>query len=385
VPLSLGGVDRSRAVDIALGVLVVVVVGVAAVADLDERSTAPGPLAYVLVVGFGALVLGRRRWPVAVLLASAALLLGYYALGNPSIGLAVPLAVALYSAAERDRLRLAVGTAAVLLAISTAFRVWEGDDLALLFGYELASQAGLMLAVVALGDAVRSRGRLRVELRRQAAATEAEREREAAARVEQERLRIARDLHDVLAHTLSVVTLHGNVAQEALADDPPDVPGAGTAVAAVREAAAGASRELRATVGLLRTPGDEPVAGLDELDRLVSASAAAGLDVRIEGTGGLADLPAVVAAAAYRIVQESLTNVLRHADAQAATVRLDRGPAELTVRITDDGRGTREPGAAGYGLAGMRERAALLGGRLEAGPGKRGWVVEAVLPLGGTP
>jgi signal transduction histidine kinase len=258
-------VDRSLAVDVVLAALVVVVTGVAVAADLDNAGAA-GPLAYVLVVGFGALVLRRRRWPVAVLLASAALLLGYYALGNPSIGLAVPLAVALYSAAEQGRVRWAVGTAMALLVISTAVRAWEGDDLALLFGYELASQGGLMLAMVALGDAVRARRRWRAELRRQAASAQAEREREAAARVEQERLRIARELHDVLAHTLSVVTLHGHVAHEALAAEPPDVPAAGSAVAAIREAAGTASRELRATVGLLRTPGDDgPVPGLGQV------------------------------------------------------------------------------------------------------------------------
>jgi signal transduction histidine kinase len=298
----------------------------------------------------------------------------------------VPVAVALYSAAEHGRSRRAVGTALVLLAVSTIFRAREGDDLALLFGYELASQAALMAAVITLGDAVRSRRRWRAELRRQAAAAAAEREREAAARVEQERLRIARELHDVLAHTLSVMTLHGNVAAEALEDAPPDRATARSAVAAVREAAGGASRELRATVGLLRAPDDDgPVPGLDQLGRLVEASAAAGLAVTVEGGDVPADLPAVVGTTAYRIVQEeSLTNVLRHADAAMATVLLDRGPAELTVRISDDGRGGRADGS-GYGLAGMRERAAPLGGRLDAGPGERGWVVEAVLPLRGTP
>jgi signal transduction histidine kinase len=376
--------ERMRAGDAVLGALVVVVLGVAVVADLDGRGVAPGPQAYLFVLGFGALVLWRRRWPVAVLLATAALLLLYYVLGNPSIGLAVPVAVALYSVAEYGRTRWAVGTALVLLAVSTIFRAREGDDLGLLLGYELASQAALMLAVVALGDAVRSRRRWRAELRRQAAAAAAEREREAAARVEQERLRIARELHDVLAHTLSVVTLHGNVAEEALADSPPDVSAARSAVAAVREAAGGASRELRATVGLLRAPDDDgPVPGLDQLDHLVGASAAAGLTVRVEGGDVPADVSAVVAATAYRIVQESLTNVLRHAHAAAATVRLERGPAELTVRISDDGRGGHD-GGTGYGLAGMRERATLLGGRLEAGPAERGWIVEAVLPLRGT-
>ncbi|OLT11503.1 hypothetical protein BJF78_04935 [Pseudonocardia sp. CNS-139] len=365
---------RRVAVDAALAVLVAVSVGVAAAADLDVPAVGAGPGTYVFVVAFGALVLGRRRWPVAVLLASAGLLLLYYASGNPSVGLAVPVAVALYSAAEAGRTRWAAGVGLALLAVSTAMRLREGDPVGLLLGYELASQAGLMVAVVALGDAVRSR-------RREAAAAAAEREREAAARVEQERLRIARELHDVLAHTLSVVTLHGSLAAEALDDAPPDVPAARSAVAAVRDAAGGASRELRATVGLLR--GGDPVPGLDQLDGLVRASAAAGLDIRVEGADASAGVPAVVASTAYRIVQESLTNVLRHSGAGTATVRLDRGPAELTVRICDDGGRSGAPRGAGFGLAGMRERAALLGGRVEAGPGRDGWVVEAVLPVPG--
>ncbi|WP_308282503.1 sensor histidine kinase [Pseudonocardia nigra] len=377
--------SRALAVDLGLGLLVVVVVGVAVAADLEDRR--PGPSAYLLVLGFGALMLVRRRRPVVTLLATAALLIGYYALGHPAIGLAVPVAAALYSAAEHGRACWAVGTAAALLTVSVVFRVREGDDLALLFGYELASSAGLMAAVIALGDGVRSRRGWRAELRRQAAAAAAEREREASRRVEQERLRIARELHDVLAHTLSVVTLHTDVAREALEDDGPDLPAARHALAAVRTAAGGASRELRTTVTLLRAPGDGddgPVPGLDQLDRLVQAAVDGGVRVRVDSDAVPADLPAVADATAFRIVQESLTNVVRHTRARTATVAVHQDADALTVRVDDDGRG--RPGvrpAEGYGLAGMRERAVLLGGSLEAGPGDRGWVVEAVLPLGG--
>jgi signal transduction histidine kinase len=366
-------------VDAALALLVVVVVGVAVAADLDGDDVQPGASAYLFVIGFGVLVLLRRRWPVLVLLASAALVVAYHAMDNPAIGIAVPVAVALYSAAEQGHPRWAAGTAIALLVVSTVARVNEGDDVALLLGYELASQAGLMVAVVALGDAVRSRRGWRAELRRQAEAAAAEREREAARRVEEERLRIARELHDVLAHTLSVVTLHADVAREALEDETPDVAAARDALVAVREAAGGATRDLRATVGLLRA---EPAPGLDQLDELVRAAGDSGLRVEVVADGSMWDLPAVVATTAYRIVQESLTNVLRHADARTATVDLHREPDALIVRVRDDGRGG-VPRNAGYGLAGMRERAGLLGGRVAAGRGEKGWVVEAVLPLRG--
>src|SRR5262245_34839567 len=161
-------------------------------------------------------MIGRRRWPVGVLLVTAAGLLVYYMLGYPPVGLAVPVAAALYSAAEAGRLRWAIGTAAGLVAVSTFFRIREGDDLAYLLGYEFAVTATLMAAVIALGEAVRSRRGWQAELRRQARAADLEREQETAHRVEQERLRIARDLHDVLAHTISIVSLHSDVAREAL-------------------------------------------------------------------------------------------------------------------------------------------------------------------------
>lgn len=358
------------------------VVGVAVAVDLDGDEAQPGVSAYLYVLGFGGSVLLRRRWPVPMLVVSASLVTVYHAMGHPPIGLAVPVAVALYSASEHGHMRWAIGTVVGLVVVSTVARVREGDDISQLLGDEISSQVGLMVAVVALGDAVRSRRGWRAELRRQTAAASAEREREATRRVEEERLRIARELHDVLAHTLSVVTLHTDVAREVLEDDEPHLPAARGALAAVREAAGGASRELRATVGLLRAPA-EPAPGLDQLDGLVRAAGSSGLRVDVVVDGSASDLPAVVGTTAYRIVQESLTNVLRHADARTATVQLRRELDALTIRVCDDGRGGTALPEPGYGLAGMRERAGLLGGRVAAGPGARGWVVEAVLPLGG--
>jgi signal transduction histidine kinase len=375
--------SRALVVDVALGVLVFGVLATAITANLAASPRQPAA-AYGFAVGLGALMLVRRRWPVATLLVTAAALLGYYALDFPPVGLAVPVAAALYSAAEAGRVRWAIGTAVALVVVSTFFRVREGDDLAYLFGYEFAVTATLLAAVIALGDGVRSRRRWRAELRRQADAAQAEREREAARRVEQERLRIARELHDVLAHTISVVSLHSDVARENLREDPD---AAEAALRAVRTATHDASRELRATLQLLREPGTadhrQPPAGLAVLDSLVRAAADGGVRVEVRIAGEVVTLPAVVEATAYRVVQESITNVLRHAGARTATVELHYRGAALTVRVSDDGDSAASGnGSQGYGIAGMRERVALLGGALHAGHRPDGgFVVEACLPV----
>jgi signal transduction histidine kinase len=358
---------------------VVVVVGTTITANIGD-TVAPHPLAYAFALVLGALMFVRRRWPVGTLLATAVVLLAYYTSSFPPVGLAVPVAAALYSAAEQGRARWAVGSSVALLAVSTAARAWEGDDLAYLLGYEFVGSAALMASIVAVGDAVRSRRGWRAELRRQARAAELEREREAARRVEQERVRMARDLHDLLAHTVSVISLHADVAREALEDDPDT---ARRSLTAVRAACGDVVRELRATVRALRSPEDhEPVPGLDRLDDLVASTRAAGLDVRVEVSGPAAPLPAVADAAAYRVVQESLSNVLRHAGAQVVHIGLRYEEDGLRLSIRDDGRGADDRRAGtGWGIVGMRERLALLGGTLRAeSPPGGGFLVEARFP-----
>ncbi|MEU4746521.1 sensor histidine kinase [Actinosynnema sp. NPDC023658] len=324
------------------------------------------------------MLLVRRRWPVGTLLATAAVLLAYHTTSFPPVGLAVPMAAALYSAAERGRVRWAVGVSAGLLVVSTAARAREGDDLAYLLGYEFVVSAALMASVVALGDAVRSRRRWRAELRRQARAADLEREREAARRVERERVRVARDLHDLLGHTVSVISLHADVARESLVDDPET---ARRSLVAVRAACGDVVRELRATVRALRAPDDHsPVPGLDRLDDLIASTRAAGLDVRVEVTGPRVPLPAVADAAAYRVVQESLSNVLRHADARSVHIGLRYAGDGVRLTIRDDGRGASGTGS-GWGIIGMRERLALLGGVLRtSSPADGGFLVEAEFP-----
>jgi signal transduction histidine kinase len=380
------GGSTGALVDVGLAVVVALVVAAAVVADVAPGAREPDALAYLFAVGLGAPMLVRRRWPVATALVTVAMLMLYHALDYPPVGVAVPVAAALYSVAESGRLRWAIGIAFGLISASTWFRIREGDDVAYLFGIELAASVTLMAAVIVLGDDLRARRGWQAEIRRRARLAEAEREQEAARRVEQERMRIARELHDVLAHTVSVISVQSDVASEALREDPG---GAETALAAIRAASREALGELRSTVGLLRRQaGPEPrgpVPGLAQLDRIVGSAADAGLAVAVRVDGRPVQLPVVVDTAAHRIVQESITNVLRHAGAARATVELRYRPEALTVRVTDDGRGG--PAAAdgsGFGLQGMRERVALLGGDFRAGARPQGgYLVEASLPLGG--
>lgn len=368
-------------VDIALAGSVFLVVGVAIMADIGG-GTGVGPSAYLFGAVFGVLVLARRRRPVAVLVLSAAALPVYYMLDHPPIGLALPVAVALFSAAAYGHPVWAAGTATALLTLSTAVRLAQGDDPGFVLGLELPASAALMAAVVALGDSLRSRRRWRAELAKQAHAAAAEREQRARERVAQERLRIARDLHDLLAHTVSVIAVHTDVARESLLDDPET---AELSLTAARAACRSAGRELRATLDAMRGAGSgatAPHTGLAQLDELLDATRSTGLRVEIRGAPGLGPLPAVVDATVYRLVQESLSNVLRHAGAQHVTVEFAREPDGLRIRIHDDGCGTADGPGTGWGIMGMRERITLLGGSVRAGPEARGgFVVEAYLPL----
>ncbi|QJY46101.1 sensor histidine kinase [Pseudonocardia broussonetiae] len=367
--------------DALLAVAVTSLVAAAVVAEGGPPARVA--LAGAFAVGFGALLLGGRRRPVAVLVATAAGMVAYYWLDLPPIGLAAPVAAALYLAAERGRVRAAAGVAAALLAVSVAARLAEGDDPGFVLGLQLGSEAVTVVAVIALGDAVRSRRSLRAELRRQADAAAEERRREAARQVDAERVRVARELHDTLGHAVSVIALQSAVAQEAIDDGATDA--ARGAVTTIREVTGGVMTELRATLGTLRAGSGtrEPAPGLDRLGALAEGVTRSGLPVELRVSGATAGVPAVVGTTAYRIVQEALTNALRHAGAHRVTVVVDASPAGLVVEVVDDGRGGPVT-ERGHGLHGMAERVALLGGTLVAGdaPGG-GFRVHASLPSGG--
>jgi len=220
-------------------------------------------------------------------------------------------------------------------------------------------------------------------------AEEAERTRDEAARrrAMEERLRIARELHDSLTHSISVIQVQAGVAVHLARKRGEDVP---PALLAIQEAGADAGRELRATLGVLRSDEDADGSGLSQLDSLVARARAAGLPVTVTVTGAQRPLPAEADQAAYRIVQEALTNVSRHAGAASASVHLHYTPHILSIQVDDDGKGqvtstgsgngTRASGP-GLGLVGMRERVSALGGRLQAGPRDGGgFRVRAELP-----
>ena len=211
-------------------------------------------------------------------------------------------------------------------------------------------------------------------------AEEAVRTRDEAARrrAMEERLRIARELHDSLTHSISVIQVQAGVAVHLARKRGEDVP---PALMAIQEAGADAVRELRATLGVLRSE-DGDGSGLSQLDGLVARARAAGLPVTVTVTGQQRPLPHEADQAAYRIVQEALTNVTRHAGHACASVHLHYTPEALSIQVDDDGQGTgTRPSGPGLGLVGMRERVSALGGRLQAGPRDGGgFRVRAELP-----
>ena len=336
--------------------------------------------AYAFALGFGLVLLIRRRHPVLVLLLTSLGICVYYALQYPPIGLALPIAAALFSAAEAGHLRVGIIVSAVLITLSLYFQIVSGQDVGQLLGYELPPVIALMGASLALGDGVRSRRLLKESQRDRERQARLELERQAAEQRNEERLRLARDLHDALGHSVAMISLQSAVAAEAL---PARVPEAQRAVAEIRDISVATMAELRSTVRRLRSLDSavELPAGLDELSALVEQARGNGLDVRIVEIGDHRDVPDALGRAAYRIAQETLTNVIRHANATKVTVTLDRGPGALTMTVRDDGQGAAEV-VEGNGVRGMRERAAELGGQLHVtSPGRgAGTVVTAVLP-----
>jgi signal transduction histidine kinase len=247
-----------------------------------------------------------------------------------------------------------------------------------------ATRVPLVFAFLAFGDTVRSRQALRAADRERVQREAHEREEESRRHAAEERLRIARELHDTLGHSLVAINVRAGVAL-----DLPDSEDPSAALTDVKQASATALRDLRATLTLLRDHGElaptAPAFDLDALPGLLDHARSSGLradmDVHLDG----ALVPSAVGGAAYRIVQEALTNVLRHANASSACVGVRTTSESLDIEITDDGPANGAGVSPGLGLRGMAERAAALGGRIDAGPrAAGGWRVHAVLPLGGT-
>lgn len=361
-----------RVSDAALALAVALMLAVVIAAD-PAGAVALG--AYAFAVAFGAILLLRRRLSRVVLVATVLGIFAYYTLDLPPVGMVLPAIGALFSGAEQRRTGWTIGSASVLVGVAIFFRLSE-NAAGQLTGYSLVTELALAAASIALGSAVRLARETRERSAEVARLTEAQERHAADARMHEERLRIARDLHDTIGHTLSVASLHAGVAAEAT-----DAIQRADALGRVRTAASDALRELRRTVRFLRSDNaarTSATPGLTRIDEVVAASRESGLSatVDVSATG----MPTSVDAAAFRIVQESLTNVLRHADATVVDVALHVVGAELVIRVADDGR-TAGPVREGSGIRGMRERAGLLGGTLDAAATPTGFVVEARIPV----
>ncbi|MET9772040.1 histidine kinase [Streptomyces sp. NPDC006415] len=360
---------------------------------------------FLMALSAAALVLRRRR-PMQVLAVTAALAAVEYVLMDPPAPVVMSTVIALYTVASRtDRptaWRVGLLTMGGLTAAAMVFgsTPWYSQE-----NFGVFAWTGLAGAA---GDAVRSRRAFVDAIRERAERAERTREEEARRRVAEERLRIARDLHDVVAHHIALVNVQAGVAAHVM-DKRPDQ--AKEALAHVRDASRSALNELRVTVGLLRQQGDpeaptEPAPGLAVLGELVDTFRNAGLPVEVACAEGGERLPAAVDLAAYRVIQEALTNVRKHAGTGArAEVSVVRVGATVEVTVLDNGRGSagRRPGigpgggpepadgppddgdgldSGGHGLVGMRERVTALGGALTAGPRYGGgFRVHAILPV----
>ncbi|MEV4425950.1 histidine kinase [Streptomyces sp. NPDC049602] len=339
----------------------------------EHPGTGPDLLGHVLLAVGGLALAARRRAPVVVLAVTGLCAVGYQAAGFDV--LTVAYLVAVYAAVRAGHRVLAVAASAILLVTLqlTALVLRDGPMSEVSVQARGTLEIAWLVAAFAAGEALRQ-----AEQR----AEEAERTREETARrrADEERLHIARELHDSLTHQISVIKVQSEVAVHVARRRGENVP---EALLAIQEAGREASRELRATLEALRDDDTAPPRGLADVPELVERAGRTGLEATLTIEGQRHDVPAAVGRTAYRIVQESLTNIVRHAAATTASVRIDYRPDTLALRIDDDGKAT--PGTApvpGVGLLGMRERVTALGGLLRAEPrGEGGFTVRAELPV----
>jgi len=368
--------------DAVLAVALATVFYLATVVHYDDRRVG------IALILLQTLPLAVRRWyPVEVLAVVVAATLGTVAAeipGRPNGGVGVVLLVALYSVAAHCPRRLAawagIATGAVL-----ARPLWTATA-----GIAVWARLGVVVVSLVLPTLGWVSGAYVSELRARAARSRREQELETGRAVAEEQARVGRELHDVIAHTLSVIVIQAGAAADVF-DARPQA--ARQALGSIGAAGRQALAELRRVLAAVRPqPGQEedwaPPPGLSGLGELLDRVRAAGLAVTARIDGAPAGLPAGLDLAAYRIVQEALTNTLKHARADNAEVHLRYGPAGLVLEITDDGRAAASAGqrgpARGRGLIGIRERAALHGGTCEAGPRPgRGFAVKVSLPLPG--
>jgi signal transduction histidine kinase len=392
---------RVMAQDVALALFVTAMqvqgtIARVAAEGAQRPLTAFGNLGFALLVLSGLVVAVRRRWPLPVFVVTATVSLVYFGLDFPDgpgwLGLFVALyTLTAYGDGRRSLLVAGVGTAA--LAVGWLIAAADIEPRAAIGWVFFRIGASVMSA--ALGESVRSRRVIAAEAQKRAELAERTREEEARARVVAERLRIAREVHDSVAHAIAVINVQSGVTAHVL-DKRPER--AREALRTIEQTSSRALREMRALLGVLRGDDDgrAPYPGLEQLDELTAKARAAGLDVKLDTVVPATPLPSAVDSAAYRIVQESITNVIRHVGPTRVTVAVRPDDDVLEIRVTDEGRtgsgdqptarsssdGADAPAGAGRGILGMRERCQLLGGEFDARhiPGG-GFEVRARLPL----
>ncbi len=347
------------------------------------RYAMPSLHAFVLVAAAFLPLTFRRRFPLSILAITSIAAAAYELTSNPPSMVIVAPLVALYTVGTlRDRRTLIIAatlSATLAVAVSLPWVYTTG------FWSNLVRILSTYGIAMALGEATRNRRAYVAEVERRAADAEQNREEEARRRVDEERLRIARELHDVTAHSLSIVAVQSGAALHVLDTDPAAVR---KALEAIRRTSKDALDELRAMLGVLRRPGDKdaplaPVPGLNRVGELVAPLLEAGYEIHQDVASDIGEIPTVVDFSAYRIVQEALTNVVRHAGMCAVDLNVRREVDTLVVHVEDDGHSPTEPELAqGHGLTGMRERAIALGGTFEAGTrAGGGFAITARLPL----
>ena len=381
---------RALALDLALGLTGVTLTAIAVWSANTIGTPFAGPawlkVIWPLLIG-APLVLRRRAPLLGWTIIWAGIGLQAVITGNSPEGLELifVLAVGSYSVAAYSTLRRALAGLAVTAAGATVYGLANHDIMSGNTGnlWSAAFFATAILAAWLIGVFVRGRRQAAAQATRTAAA-----EQQAERAVADERARLARELHDIVSHNLSVVILQAAGAQAAGSPD-------ARTLEKIERSGRQALVEMRRLLGVLRQPDDQPgppglspQPGIADLAALAEGVRAAGLPVRLDINGDPAQLPAVADISAYRIVQEALTNVLKHAGRATAQVSVSCGTSEVVIEVTDDGTGppAGRHNDSGQGLAGMRERVALFGGELAAGPlPAGGFAVRARLPIGDTP
>ena len=333
----------------------------------------------------------RRQWPLAVLgivTAGSALVITFGTSQNPSLVVAFVIYIVAAWLPRRASVAALVGTLAVTAAVAAAPTL--GHTEASAAASRMVTSIIVIAAAWTIGLAVRQQRAyatgLREQADRQAKAQRAEERRG----ITEERLRIARELHDVVAHSLSLIAVQAGVGNYVAAARPQE---AARALSSIEATSRGALHEMRRLLGVLRDEGAtadlRPAHGLDDLGLLIKGTAAAGVLVHLEIRGTPCRVPPGIDLAAYRIIQEALTNVVKHAETASSWVVVTYQENAVCIEVTDDGRGTPTTpvsAGAGHGIVGMRERVALYAGEFSAGPlPGHGFHVAARLPLDSTP